>query len=562
MLVKVQCDKFIRYGKIREPIEFKAGLNTVIGDANGSNSVGKSTFLMILDFVFGGKDYVNKCLDVQENVGEHRINFTFEFDGEFYHFSRSNIDYKHIIRCDKDYNPLPEDSQMTVDDYCAFLAKKYGTEVEVGLKWRGVVAPYIRVWKRDTLDESRPIRAAKDEKAEYAIKKYMQLFGRYAIVAAQIRQAKAVEDEKDAFKKSQEYKHIRAAKNKLEYEENEKKIEILRQKEQELADQSNKGLLDLDSFQARHLSELNDQLRQYRRQKAKIQTQLNAIRREMTEGKKSFKKTYSDLERFFPGIEFKTIEEIESFHQKLAKVLGDEFKETERDLATTYAMINNEVIRIFTQIEEIKKIPNVSEAVLKEYASITTELNNLVDANHNYDRMSELNKIATEYAETRDKVIRNQLLAIEAVVNQQMREISIQLLKDEKHMSPVLRLQKLNKYTFDTPNDGGTGAQYRGVITFDLANLKLTPLPFVIHDMQMLLHIEKKVLAEIIKVYEEQEKLGKQVFIAFDRLDTYDKETQKTMEEHCVLRFSPDGNELFGRAWNKEMESEDGGEES
>ena len=82
MLVKVQCDKFIRYGKIREPIEFKAGLNTVIGDANGSNSVGKSTFLMILDFVFGGKDYVNKCLDVQENVGEHRINFTFEFDGE------------------------------------------------------------------------------------------------------------------------------------------------------------------------------------------------------------------------------------------------------------------------------------------------------------------------------------------------------------------------------------------------------------------------------------------------------------------------------------------------
>lgn len=62
---------------------------------------------------------------------------------------------------------------MTVDDYCAFGAKKYGTEVEVGLKWRGIVALYIRVWKRDTLDESRPIRAAKDEKAEYAIKKYM-----------------------------------------------------------------------------------------------------------------------------------------------------------------------------------------------------------------------------------------------------------------------------------------------------------------------------------------------------------------------------------------------------
>lgn len=34
---------------------------------------------MILDFVFGGKDYVNKCLYIQENVGEHTVNFTFEY---------------------------------------------------------------------------------------------------------------------------------------------------------------------------------------------------------------------------------------------------------------------------------------------------------------------------------------------------------------------------------------------------------------------------------------------------------------------------------------------------
>lgn len=104
-------------------------------------------------------------------------------------------------------------------------------------------------------------------------------------------------------------------------------------------------------------------------------------------------------------------------------------------------MINNEVIRIFVQIEVIKKIPNVSEAVLKEYARIATELNK---------------------------------------------------------------------------------------------NLKLTPLSFVIHDIQMLLHIEKKALAEITKVYEEQEKLGKQIFIAFDWLDIYDRETQKIAEEYYV----------------------------
>ena len=56
MLVEVQCDKFIKNGQIREPIRFHTGLNAVLGDDNGSNSIGKSTFLMILDFVFGGSD--------------------------------------------------------------------------------------------------------------------------------------------------------------------------------------------------------------------------------------------------------------------------------------------------------------------------------------------------------------------------------------------------------------------------------------------------------------------------------------------------------------------------
>ena len=150
----------------------------------------------------------------------------------------------------------------------------------------------------------------------------------------------------------------------------------------------------------------------------------------------------------------------------MAKVLGDEFKETEKDLAIAYEMLGNEIARILKEVEEIKKIPNVSEAILKEYAKIMTELNNLIDANKNYDRMNDLNDLVVEYAKTRDRVIRDQLFAIETMLNQKMREISGRLLKDEQHKIPVLRMEKLNKYTFNTPNDGGIGGQYRGEITF------------------------------------------------------------------------------------------------
>lgn len=556
MLIEVQCDKFVKNGQSREPIRFHAGLNAVLGDDNGSNSIGKSTFLMILDFVFGGSDYVKKCTDVQENVKTHTINFAFEFDGQKYYFSRNTTEYNKVIPCDADYKPLEDHAPITVQQYWEFLCEHYGLTAE-GITWRSAAGRFIRVYKRDTLDEERPLRSSKDEKTADAIKNYMRLFDRYAAVEAQIKQAAEAEDEKEAFRKTtQTYNHVRAAKSEKERAENEERIIVLEQSERELAENSNQGLLDLDSMTARRLTELTEQLINYRRQKARVQTQLNAIRRDMTEQKKGFKRTFTDLERFFPGEEFRTLEDIERFHQKLAKILADEFAETEKDLATTFVLLNNEIVRIQEQITEIKNVPNVSQAILREFARITTELNNLREANQNYDELERLKKVAADYAETRDSVIHDQLLAIESAVNQAMREISFAILKDDTHLPPVLRLEKLGKYTFNTPNDGGTGAQYRGLITFDLANMEVAPVPFVVHDSVLLKNIERPVFSEIMRVYAAMEAKGKQVFLAYDTLDSYGDETRSLLEANAVLELSPGGNELFGWAWNKENQDE------
>jgi len=92
-------------------------------------------------------------------------------------------------------------------------------------------------------------------------------------------------------------------------------------------------------------SELREQLIGLRRQRAAVQTQLNDVRRDMTGQKRSFKRTFSDLERFFPNEEFRTLEEIEGFHHKLSRILDSEFKETEGDLATTYMLLGDEINR-------------------------------------------------------------------------------------------------------------------------------------------------------------------------------------------------------------------------
>ena len=556
MLVEVWCDKFESNGKTREPIRFHAGLNTVLGDDNGSNSIGKSTFLMILDFIFGGKDYIKKCTDVQTEVKEHTICFAFCFEGQMYYFSRSNTEYTRVTKCDKEYNPLPGNSKMSLDEYGAFLSNMYGIAVS-GLSWRSAIARFIRVYKRETLDEERPLRSAKEEKSEAVIKNYMLLYNRFAAVEEQIVLAAQAEDERDAFKKAQQYETIRIARNKKEYDDNERHIQDLEEEEQRLAEESSQGLLDLDSVQVSRLSELTEKLSMLKRQNAQIRTRLNAVRREMIEGKKSFVRTYGDLEHFFPGVEFRSIDQVEELHKNRSKVLTDEYKEAEKSLAASFVLLSQQILEIEGQIKDIKNIPNVTEAILKEYARITTELYNLRDANRNFNKLEELKRKASEYAKTRDEVIKTQLQTIEIMVNQKMREISVRILKNERHMPPVLSLEKLNKYTFSTPNDGGTGAQFRGVITFDLANMQLSHIPFIVHDSVVLKHVEKRVLDEIIQMYDEQGRAGKQVFIAFDMIDSYSEKTQKTLKDNCVLELSPGGNELFGRPWNIESEEKD-----
>lgn len=110
MLVEIMCSEFKDHGKPRGRIRLKAGLNTVLGSESGSNSIGKSTFLMVLDFIFGGSDYVDKLTDVQTEVGVHTINFAFRFKEEMYYFARSTGDYNIVIGCDSDYKPLPNGS--------------------------------------------------------------------------------------------------------------------------------------------------------------------------------------------------------------------------------------------------------------------------------------------------------------------------------------------------------------------------------------------------------------------------------------------------------------------
>lgn len=52
MLKEIYCPLFKH-----RTVSFQKGLNVILGDNNASNSIGKSTMLLIVDYVFGGDSY-------------------------------------------------------------------------------------------------------------------------------------------------------------------------------------------------------------------------------------------------------------------------------------------------------------------------------------------------------------------------------------------------------------------------------------------------------------------------------------------------------------------------
>lgn len=212
--------------------------------------------------------------------------------------------------------------------------------------------------------------------------------------------------------------------------------------------------------------------------------------------------------------------------------------------------------RIKEQIVEIKNIPNVTQAVLKEYARITTELNNLQAANENFKTFDGLKKTAKDYVDTRDEVIARQLSEIQDVVNKQMKEITTQIVREKKLISHALHLEKMSSYLFETKGDDGSGAGQRGLITFDLANMEVSNIPFVVHDADLMELVEKPILTELIKYYDSVKNQKRQAFVSFRSYEFYAEEIRSTIEKCKVIQLEANGQELFGWAWNKEKDNE------
>lgn len=204
------------------------------------------------------------------------------------------------------------------------------------------------------------------------------------------------------------------------------------------------------------------------------------------------------------------------------------------------------MVQIEADINRLAKTTDLSKAVLEQYAAIDKELKTLESANENYLMTKKLSETAKDYEKKLNYLVVEQIAIMQQEINREMESINNVIYAGRK-TAPRLTITDASHYSFSTPRDGGTGAQYKGLVVFDLAMLKLTKLPVIAHDSVMLKHIEDDAIEKIMEQYEST---TKQVFIAIDKKGSYTPKAQKIMNATTVLQLSSGEGALFGRTWN------------
>ena len=170
MLKRITCEKFKT-----QPLEFRKGLNVVLGSSGGSNAIGKSTFLLIVDFAFGGDDYIKTAKDVFDRVGHHQISLEFEFDGQPYFFFRTMNRPNTINRCDSKYQVVIK--EMTVPEYRDLLFHEYKI-ILPNIKFNEIVERFFRIYGQGNHNENKPLQIERESMAA-AVEYLMKLLNMY-----------------------------------------------------------------------------------------------------------------------------------------------------------------------------------------------------------------------------------------------------------------------------------------------------------------------------------------------------------------------------------------------
>lgn len=540
MLTSIRCDAFV--DDLRQ-IDIKPGLNTILGSSEGSNAIGKSTFLWIIDYIFGGQQYNKLMPGIQQHTGSQVIYFTFRFGEENRYFYRNTEDPEKIYSCDAEGHMI---EGMTLKEYNSFLRESYLID-QIGVTFPGIVNHFFRIYGGKNTNEQKPMIGRGDSEKK-AVDFLLQLFG-YGMLLSQIDR---MEDELNVklydviYKKS-----IQRSEYEEKIETNNHAIVEMENRLKQLMSQTDDldiSSLGLDTRMIEVVSKLQIELRQITAQYESLRSQLEAVKMNMAETMTEQRSEFTALKTFFPAINIKAFEDIESFHTKLRIILRDEMQDEIDRLQPMVDFYNNEINRLKGKIRASGITRSISERIMSQCVSAKQTIEALRAENDRLEHERDLQ------IERNERINRLRVLADEhknaiKEAERRMNECLDMLNSDvtnEKEKAPELSITDQEVF-FGREDNTSEGTAFKNMVIYDLCLARLCSVPVIIHDSNILKRIDDAYLEGILRHYQQ---CGSQVFIAFDKAETMKEETRKILEETQLFKLY-DGHELFGKSWSK-----------
>ena len=557
MLYEIECEKFAKKvnGQLvpRGRIQLREGLNTVLGDKAAQNSIGKSTFLLVVDFCFGGDDYINpKICKAKEKLHSHTINFAFKFGNRIDYFCRSTKTPSEVGICDSNYKIQ---RTQTLKEFKNYLLEAYGITTP-GVSFREMVGRFLRIYGRENYAERYPLKYG-DVKPEASIETLEKMFNVFAF----IEEYKTVYDDKSKRTKVRDDatklgEMTNVAKTKKEYNANEKEIERLRAELQKLMDREDAELSQEETDNLDKASEIRGQLTVLKRRRSRLVSQLNAVKANMSGGLVPVEEDLSELSEFFPDVDVQKLSQIEHFHDKMQRILSQEMGDEIAQLQILIDAVSVEMTRLQEAQRKLGVPVTVSKKFMDRVVEVQRQIDILTAKNKAYDKTAKLKMEKKDAKNQLEDVRETQLQVVETSINQEMTRLNDYIYGGERY-APTIKFGNSRSgkptYEFWTEDDTGAGTNFKGLIIFDLALLRLTELPVIAHDSNIFKNIADLPIDKIMELYNQSKN---QIFIAFDKENAFYDVTRDIVHSTKIIELHENGGELFGWSWAKKAARE------
>ncbi|MFH0722228.1 chromosome partitioning protein ParA, partial [Citrobacter braakii] len=234
---------------------------------------------------------------------------------------------------------------ISIDEYTEKLKVLYNLN-HLKSSFRSLVSPFSRIWNKGALDPEQPFSGDVKESAGVAIGRLIDFFEYTEEIAEEKSTLDEFNEKKKLISKSMNAQIIPKI-NKTKYKENQKTITENTDAIKALKQGFTGALSAYEALFDEQLRKLQQQKNELASQKNDVLIKIERINRDISGVTPRLTANISLIKEFFPNVDAKRLEQVESFHQNITKIVHRELKRdldlySDRLLEINAAIINLE----------------------------------------------------------------------------------------------------------------------------------------------------------------------------------------------------------------------------